>query len=159
MIGANERGWYAGVGAHTPRHSAGLSHRRLTAVRPAGSHIRGWLIALTAPQAARPFGAVGRFLCRDVPTWLSPTRKGGGCPPPHLQLTESRRMAGRMSANARLLTALVHANHFPLYSFRNAVGGRHPRELRCGAGFRGFGFAATAWRDFSRNYAKIQISG
>ena len=39
----------------TPR-KAGLPHRRLTAVRPAGSHIRGWLIALTAPQAARPFG-------------------------------------------------------------------------------------------------------
>ena len=47
----------------TPR-GAGLPHRRLTAVRPAGSHIRGWLIALTAPQAARPFGAVGRFPCR-----------------------------------------------------------------------------------------------
>ena len=30
-------------------------------------------------------------------------------------------MAGRMSANARLLTALVHANHFPRYSFRNTV--------------------------------------
>ncbi|MDO4818661.1 MAG: hypothetical protein Q3986_09570, partial [Akkermansia sp.] len=53
----------------------------------------------------------------------------------------------------------------PSYSFRNAVGEQHARKPRCGAGFRGFGFTATAWRprsalrDFSRNYAKIQISG
>ena len=34
---------------------------------------------------------------------VSPGRKAWGCPPPHLQLTESRRVAaGRMSANARL---------------------------------------------------------
>ena len=41
---------------------AGLPHRRPTAVRPAGSHIRGWPIALTAPLAARPFGG-RRALC------------------------------------------------------------------------------------------------
>ena len=29
---------------------------------------------------------------------VSPGRKAWGCPPPHLQLTESRRMVGRMSA-------------------------------------------------------------
>ena len=60
-----------------PRRSAGLPHRRLTAVRPAGSHIRGWLIALTAPQAARPFGGRRALSLPKRPTWLSPTFPGG----------------------------------------------------------------------------------
>ena len=44
----------------TPRN-AGLPHRRLTAVRPAGSHIRGWLIALTARFAGALTGPSGTF--------------------------------------------------------------------------------------------------
>ena len=52
----------ATLGAHTPRrNAAGLPHRRLTAVRPAGSHIRGWLIALTARSAGALTGPSGAF--------------------------------------------------------------------------------------------------
>ena len=72
------------VGANPPRarlralryaeaSKAGLPHRRLTAVRPAGSHIRGWLIALTAPQAARPFGG-RRALSEPNKSTLVPPR-------------------------------------------------------------------------------------
>ena len=48
----------------------------LTAVRPAGSHIRGWLIALTAPQAARPFGGRRALSVPNISSWSPPTLSG-----------------------------------------------------------------------------------
>ena len=147
MIGANERGWYAGVGAHTHRHSAGLSAETYQRGYPPPSRVGLTLSRhrhgskLAAPEARwmtssprqRRGGCKARSLHKGMCDWfavrnfhlaacqmklvvfapkgaaiiepsrwrfkVSPTRKGGGCPPPNLRLRESRRVAvGRMSA-------------------------------------------------------------
>ena len=71
MIGANERGWYAGVGAHPPRHSAGLSAETYQRGHPSPSRVGLTLCRhrngskLAAPEARRMTS--------------SPRQRRGGC--------------------------------------------------------------------------------
>ena len=81
----------------------------------------------------------------DGDTKFAPSRKGGDCPPPHLQLTESRRMAGRMSANARLLTAPVHANLFPPLQFSECCRRATSLQTQIWRGFQGIGHIGRSW--------------
>ena len=72
--------------------------------------VSAWARFHSRPLGAPPFPAPQGALYVSHPdgdTKFAPWRKPGGCPPPHLRLRESRRMAGRMSTKPPLPRAAL----------------------------------------------------